>query len=203
MSCARKRQRGVTLLEALIAVALLAALAATLAPPVHNTLRLSSTTLGAAKRNESLRIAENALTQVLSNAVIMDAGEAEFRIFGDRQSLNVTSLAGGSVARRFSLTIADGRLIGALSLLHADNDERDHTEILDRGALGFSYYGRTRDDAPLRWSQKWNSARPPQIVRLELANTDASEANTIIEVPITIGAPLHCAFDPVSRRCRD
>jgi general secretion pathway protein J len=203
MTDAKKRQRGVSLLEALIAVALLAALASMLAPAMHNALRLSTITLRDAEARESHRIAEDALSQILSKALLIDPGELDLRITGDDARLRVASLAGSATARRFSLQIENGRLTGDIETLLGEGNENETTEILAAGAIGFSYYGRATPDAPLGWTSKWSGALPPALVRLQMRESDGPDAITSIEIPVNVRGPLHCAFDPVSRRCRD
>ena len=203
MTGAKQRQRGVSLLEALIAVALLAGLASMLAPAVHSALKLSAGTLQQAEYRESSRIVHDALSQIVSNALLIDPGNEGLRMRGDASQLQIVSLAGSSTARRFSLLIENGRLTGDIDTLLERDEANETTEILSEGALGFSYYGRATPDAPLGWTNRWSGAHPPALVRLQVRENNKPGVATSIEIPVTARGPLHCAFDPVSRRCRD
>jgi general secretion pathway protein J len=196
-------QKGVSLLEALIAVALLAGLAVLLTPALVGAMRASNSVLERAANREDNRIVEDALVQILDNSVVMDASDPDLRIGGDESLLRVISLAGANEARRFTLRIENGALTGAIAPLIDDGAPAQTTQILGAGALEFSYYGRQAEDAPLNWSRKWDSASPPQIIRLETAAKEEGGGNIIHEIHIAARSPLHCAFDTVSRRCRN
>lgn len=197
----RQKQRGVTLLEALIAVALLAMLSALLAPALSQGLRASRIVLEDASTKETGRVLENSFRQILSNAILMES-KTELALKGDAQSLQLASLAGGSIARHFTLEIINGRLTGDIAPLLGDETPDQSVEILQRGAVAFSYYGRVNDDAPLAWSSRWNAARPPLLVRIEARLDPDSQMTRGFEFPIQARELLHCAFDPVSRQCR-
>lgn len=197
----RTRQKGVTLLEALIAVALLAMLASMLAPALRSAIRASTGVVNEARLQEERRIAKDALTQILSNAVILESNDA--RLFkGDNQSFRVASLAGGAIIRDFSFEVSGGRLIGEIRPLLDRNNAGDVVEILQTGAVGFSFYGRVSDDAPLAWSPRWDAPRPPLLVRFDYRSEDPERTIHSLEFGVHAREPLHCAFDTVSRRCR-
>jgi prepilin-type N-terminal cleavage/methylation domain-containing protein len=198
----RANQRGVTLLEALIAVALLAALATMLSPAVYGAMRMSSAVLGAAGTREQRRTVDDALTAILSNAVVMTAADADMMMRGDAKSLQAVSLAGSGVARRFLLTIDGGRLSGEIAPLIDDERGSERVEIVSEGALRFSYYGRASENAPLAWTGQWRNARPPAVVRFEMAAEKADATDLVFDIYVAAAGPLHCEFDPVSRRCR-
>lgn len=200
MSCCRRKQRGVSLLEALIAVALLSGLTLLLAPAVAGAMRASNEVLSRAAARENHRIVSEALRQILQNAVIMDSAQAGLRIEGDKKSLHVVSLAGSSQARVFTLKIEDSALIGQIAALSDRTRVLEETRILEAGAMQFSYFGRATPNAPLSWAATWKGALPPQIVRLETSNE--GDKSTFHDVHVAARGPLHCAFDTVSRRCR-
>jgi hypothetical protein len=202
MTARRQSQRGVTLLEALIAVALLAGIATLLAPAVYGALRASSAVIVIADANEQRRIVDDALTAIVSNAVVMSAADADTLMRGDDRSFETISLAGSGVARRFVLSIEGGRLLGEITPLVGGDDETERVEIASEGALRFSYYGRATEDAPPVWSGRWRSDRPPSIIRFEMSAGKSDEANFIFDIGVAGSGPLHCEFDPVSRRCR-
>lgn len=203
MNVARHRQRGISLLDALIAVALLAALATLLTPSLYGALRTSASVLRSAHTNEARRIVEETLTQILSNAVTLSRDDKDLLIKGDSKSFRAISLAGGGIARRFSLSIDNGKLLGEVAPLIESTAPPQQTEILAAGALRFSYYGRATDKAPLVWSDRWDSVYPPQIIRFEMTQDEPNSETTIFDTAVQARGPLHCAFDPVSRRCRN
>lgn len=198
----RNRQRGYTLLEALISVGLLAGLAGALGPAVFGSMRVSTAILDQAEGQESLRALDEALTQIFTNAVLMSAGDNELFLQGDENTVRVASLAGDeSRARVFTLHIENGTLIGAIAPMLNGEAPKQSSELIPDGARRFSYYGRANTNAPLLWRDAWNDAAPPLLVRIELAAGE--DNNSIVFDYRPAGrAYLHCRFDPVSRRCR-
>ncbi len=197
------KQRGYSLVEALIATALLAGLASALAPAVFGSIRISSTVLQDGKNREAVRIVDGALTQIFSNSVLLTNSEPQLRFEGAPNALRVVSFAGNPTAARiFELTINNGALLGNVQKLNKADAEQLSTTLFPANVSGFSYYGRATERAPVGWRKDWKGKRPPQIVRLEIVSEDDGEP-IILEYALDGRAPLHCAFDPVSRKCRD
>jgi hypothetical protein len=132
----------------------------------------------------------------------MTAADADMMMRGDAKSFQAVSLAGSGVARRFVLTIDGGKLTGEIAPLIDNESGAERVEIVSQDALRFSYYGRVSENAPLAWSGQWRGARPPAIIRFEMAADDAKAANLLFDFDVAASGPLHCEFDPVSRRCR-
>ncbi|NOX95414.1 MAG: hypothetical protein GXP04_10090 [Alphaproteobacteria bacterium] len=197
------KQRGYSLVEALIATALLAGLASALAPAVFGSIRISSAILQDGKTREAIRSVDGALTQIFSNSILLAAGEPKLRFEGAPDALRVVSFAGNPTAARvFKLTIENGALLGTIQKLDKDDDEQLSTNLFPANVSGFSYYGRATERAPIGWRKDWKGKRPPQLVRVEIKSEDGGRP-VILEYALSGGAPLHCAFDPVSRKCRD
>ncbi len=198
----RLEQKGYSLVEALIAVALLAGLSSTLGPAMFSSMRISSAVLQNGKDQEALRIVDESLSSIFANAVLVSQEAPGFVLEGDARALQLVSLAGShSTARMFRLTITNESLYGEIDALNKNEATKLSTTLFEGNIRQFSYYGRPTGDAPLGWRNDWDSKQPPQLVRLEISSEDNAQP-IILEYPVNAQAPLHCAFDPVSRRCR-
>ncbi len=197
------KQRGYSLVEALIATALLAGLASALGPAVFGSIRISSAVLQDGKSREAIRIVDGSLAQIFGNSILLAASEPQLRFEGAPDTLRVVSFAGNPTAARiFELTIENGALLGAIQKLDKDDDEQLSTNLFPANVSGFSYYGRVTERAPIAWRRDWKGNRPPQLVRIEITPEDDG-GPMVLEYALNGRAPLHCAFDPVSRKCRD
>jgi|GEM_PF-4155430 len=196
------QQRGYSLVEALIATALLAGLSSALAPAVYGSIRVSSTVLQDGKDREAIRIVDESLTQIFQNSILLANDETRLRFEGQPDALRVVSFAGNhSAARIFELTIENGALLGSIQKLNKEDAEQISTSLFPENVGVFSYYGRPIDHAPIGWRKDWTATHPPQLIRLEITSENGAEP-TVLEYALNGRAPLHCAFDPVSRKCR-
>ena len=183
-------QRGMTLPEALISVVLLAIIGVTLLPSVQlasaASHRIDEITRGMSARDNEEQLLNYLLKQMIVSSAAENAthmrGRATgftFAILGNSNEL--TSVTMSPLAAGVRLQIGDGR---------------EYILFRSLDAPQFSYYGRYTDRQTSGWRFSWEGSRPPQLIRITGAGSSSYEFH------LPVQAPLSCAFDPVSRRCR-
>ncbi len=203
MTAASKNQRGFSLTEALIAIAVLAGLASALAPAAFGSVRASTEIVSLSAEREAARVADEALEGIFSNAVVIASDPAALRFQGRSHEISLISLAGpDATPRKFQLKIDNGALNAEIVGFADRNDEPQTTTLLRRGAAEFSFYGSPDAAGVASWTSVWNNKIPPRLVRLKVS-TPNGRGLPFLEYVVTPNGPLHCAFDPVSRRCRN
>lgn len=196
-------QRGYSLLEALIAVAILAALATALAPAIHAAVRASSRILAFGRNAEDNRIAQDALSGIFGGAVNFSNDLAKPSFVGDESKVTLVSITGvDAQPQRVELSISQGRLYARLAPLDPNAPFSEPAILLSNDASAFSFYGRETSMAPPDWRGAWRAEQPPRLVRIERLNVENIDSEPALEFRVGAEAPLHCLFDPVSRRCR-
>ena len=107
--------------------------------------------------------------------------------------------AGGFVERRVEITTrASQALVLQVGMPSAKAAEVTLLEGFDKGA--FSYLETSNGSRPSAWVGAWRNPEIPRLVRFKAVHSE-NEA-ILLEFSIQTNGRLHCAFDPISRRCR-
>lgn len=198
------RQQGYTLVEALIAVAILAAIAGALAPITHSSIGAATRIKAQASLAEDARVGRDALSELFASMILPAASQEAFAFQGARDEIRLSILTDQELgAQPITLRISDGALIYAppSSGDRAGSDSSGPPIVLVDDAGAFRFYGAVEGEADASWRDRWEERRPPDLVELSFAGE--SDAPPPLSFSIATRAPLHCAFDQVSRQCRD
>lgn len=195
-------QRGYTLIEALIAAAILAGIATILAPAIRASLKASARIAAFGADAEDLRIADGVLAELFAAAVDPGISAERPPFSGGPDKIELAVLfdmeAGPQIV---SLQINDGKLLYRPPADGGDRSSVDDIVLFD-GVTGFRYRGRTADRESLEWRGEWTAGPPPALVEVG-RREGASGAPPPLTFAVASTAPIHCLFDQVSRKCRE
>ena len=190
-------QDGFSLLEVLIAIAILAGVAMALGPAISAAARASARIHQQAAVEEDLRTARQFFRDMITQQLLVTP--AASAISGNRSTLSLTVLDPGDMApAELKLTItneAPARLIASFGDGETDNAV-DYTLLANIKDAQFQFL------ANAQWRDSWSDTALPSLIRLRFIHSDASADPISIEAAPHGQAPLICQFDPVSRRCR-
>lgn len=202
---ARAGHRGFTLIEVLLALALLAMTFAALFSALYSTRRSVEAGERAAQSNESLRIAQTVVRNYLTGAVPLlfyDGKEHRLAFRGDPDAVRfVVGLpshrgGGGLRAVRLGADWRGGRRAltfryaarRAWDPANADSDasaEREALLLEDAGEIRFAYFGAQDGDAEPAWRSSWHSdERLPRLVRIEVRRASVPESRMALDIAI-------------------
>jgi general secretion pathway protein J len=215
MIAARKTEAGFTLVEMLVALALLGLAAMLMLEGVGATQRLWSGEAARTRRGESVEAAQSILRariERLRPATRFDGPNAFADVDGRTRELVFVAppgeAEGAGAARRFRLTLSDqGELVlGAAGSVDAAGAPvySDQVLLRDVGGLEISYYGSDPSGGSAHWQSDWSRrASPPQAVRIALALKDG-DTRVWPELIIHPAAAVDtlCAIDPATGDCR-
>ena len=194
-------QKGVSLAETLVATAILAAMAALIAPLISGTTKLVRRMELKLNGEEQLRTAEDTLRALFSSAILINDDNSNLGFFGDKKSVQFTSIGfGASRPIRVGISLKGQNL--ELSLRSLDEQgEKLNSLILFRNVtkLEFKYIG-DQDQQMLEWQSNWRMNGAPNAVGVDLQIHETAHRELIFEIPAT--APIFCSFDSINRRCK-
>ncbi len=208
------RQRGMTLIEALVALALLSLLSAGLI----SSFQLGQLTYRQVVRfdrsNADIAITHRFVRRVLESAYPFEP-EQEARdragLQGTAESLEVTAPAsladGGTGNRRYELRVESTG--GTRNLVVSSRLDRNGvsvptsvpSEVLLANVESVEWAYAER---PSEWLNEWVSRRPPSLVRLQVKFPDGDPRQwpDLLVTP-RITDDSNCQFDVVSQNCRE
>ena len=204
MALKKKHQCGLTLLEVLIAAAILAGIAMGLAPAINAASRASISIHQKSNIAEELRTSRQVFRDVVRQQIQMPSEMQDHLFKGTANEfsfasidpitmkpvlieLSVTATAPKQVLVRLK---AEGDKSGAPYLL-LSNVTDAHFEFLDK---------RNGQD---QWRRNWDQAFLPALVRLTgTLQTRGTGRPFLVEAAPLGRTTLNCQFDPVSRQCR-
>lgn len=202
-------QNGFSLLEVLMAVAILAGLAMAFGPMLSAASHASARIHHEAAAAEDARVAKRVLHDILTQTIQVDLGDGRPSVFGDARRLTVTTLDAETMTPvSIELTISQGetrQLIARVSPLNAEGPgfEEKQSFVIMRDLAQARFQYLATENSPPRWRSRWRDEAPPALIRLSGANAvGAHEHAFLFEAAPKGVAPLVCAFDPVSRQCR-
>ena len=196
------RQAGLTLIELLVGLTLLAAIAAATAGVVHTGVSNVERVDAGADRDNEMRLAHAFVRRHLESARPV-RWRRDLRYVaafeGTPQSVSFVAVmpawpdAAGLYLVRLALT--DGRLVMTRRLTSGETQRFDFRRTAERvvlaenaGGLRFAYFGRHRDDRPDQWHQEWiDRGAFPRLVRLKAGpDRDAGAGWPELTVPLMI-----------------
>lgn len=204
MNVIASQQRGFSLVEVLVAIAILAGLMTALAPTLNITARTASRIHENAQFEEDTRTTGRFLRDVISQTIWLNKEGDEAPIAGEARRLQITTLDPEAKSpMTISLTIEQGQpqtLTAQFAKSDAIDDER-YIILSNMSNARFQYLKLNEGNA--QWRNRWHDSAPPALIRFtgNIRYGDEERA-FVFEVPPKSAAPLHCAFDPVSRQCR-
>lgn len=204
-----ERQRGYSLVEALVSVALLGAIAAALAPPTYTAVRASIRLAEAANDSETDRVGEETLTQLFQRMSRLDRASSGYAFVGEPRFVSFALLKDGETgASAIDLKImADELFLFDCRLLTAASknlrEENGRTPILlMQDVSRFRFYGPQGPDSEPAWSDRWREADPPLLVAIERSASRNAVPQPLRSYYLGSRAPVVCLFDQVIRQCR-
>lgn len=196
-------QKGYTLVEALIAVAILAAIAGALAPITLTAIKAAGRINAEARRAEIDRVGENALSEIFAAMIVPRTGDSATAFTGARDKIGLFILIDQEHGpRQVTLEIKDGALLHAPPAQNFVGANGAGSVQLAENVASFRYFGIAADSDEPEWRSIWEESDPPRLVEINYA-TSAKAPRRSRAFALSSRAPLHCAFDQVSRQCRD
>lgn len=201
----KRSQAGYSLVEALIAVAILAGIAGALAPVTYTAIQAASRINSLAADAETSRVGGNALTGIFAAFINAETDESAAAFIGEPNKIKFNILADQQTGpRKVELRIVDEKLLLTPPINVAEKRiGANTTEVaIADNALNFRYFGAIALDADPSWHSRWTEKTPPLLIELSFSegNEEAAKSQSFV---LTNRAPLHCAFDQVSRQCRN
>jgi len=216
----RRAQSGFTLIEVVVALALLAAMLGMAWQGLSFVLRGWDTGAEAGHRTADQRLAQNFLRRELMELFPMrwkDPMMLKFAFQGERNTLKFVSsrpagLSAGGLALVGLAVEPDGPRRKNLVMRRAlpDKEAKDFAPLEkaegvilypDIDSVTFDYFGAESDLADPRWSAEWTYAnRIPVLVRLKVKATDGTEQPEFI-ARIVLGQEAGCLESSFQRTC--
>lgn len=207
-----RNDEGYTLLELLVALAIMAMISVPLAQSMSFGLRVWGQLHSDVSENEKVLLARRQISEWLSGSYAADplrlqtgvsypfSGTAGTVIFLAPISPDPRS---DSILRvKLELT-AEGEMVASIAPDHMQTEEEDarSTQLLSGvKSIEFSFL---RDQSPGGvWISAWqDQVSPPNAVRLKLEFNDSSQIWPELIVPLGVDEWAHCSFDVVTKSC--
>jgi len=218
----RALQAGFTLVELLVAVALLSVLSVALFGSLHLAIRVWARDTAHADQVDDIMLAQDVLRRLIGEAYPLfrtdDPTRTHVEFDGTATSLAFLATAPAALdtggRSRFALSI-DRRARDARSDLILSSTpelaDGEDTSILGRKPLiekldtvEFSYFGQARSDSGAVWHDGWTGENAlPRLVRIRIgfpAHDPRVWPDLVIAPRISVD--VSCVYDALTRRCR-
>lgn len=198
------REAGFSLIEVLIALAILAGVAMALAPAIAAAAKAASRIQVSAAEQEDLRALSLFLSDIAAQSIWLDQSSDHTAFSGAPNELRLATLDPASMALvPITLSISNDEQQTLTANITSPGSTQTYTHLIidDLEETSFSYLDTTRSGE--QWTMQWTARQPPSMIRLtgRLITNGASRDFSFV-APIASNAPLNCRFDPVSRQCR-
>lgn len=209
-----RAQAGFTLLELLIALALLSLLTLALYGSLHNGTRVWEATNASTADAETIRAAQEQITEIIASAypkrVAEDATHTSLAFDGEPGALHLLapdpSLNGALADTTIEAHASDGKLILVVTraLELADTPKmQPHILLANLNAFSFRYFGPDKPDGKPVWHDRW--ARRLSLPLLVQVNASfighhATWPDLIVRPQIT--GSVGCTFDALTKSCQ-
>jgi general secretion pathway protein J len=217
----RAVQRGFTLIEMVLALALLAAMLGMAWSGLTFSLRGWDTGVATGQKTADARLAQNFLRRELSELFPMrwkDPVALKFAFDGESRRLRFVSsrpagLAAGGLALVGLEVESHGSRQANLVMRRALPDDAakdfgplDKAEGIvlfpDVESVEFAYFGADSEVAEPRWNDKWpNAGQVPQLVRLRIKSADGTVQPDFV-ARVMLGEEAGCLESAFQRACR-
>jgi general secretion pathway protein J len=213
-----QRDRGFTLIEILVALALMAMIATILVSSLQigghtwqRVMRSSSNTDDIAQAQEFFRVH---LTSLYPEQRAHASGSEASFLVSNGNSLEFLAVAPNSNAggvARYQVFVSPNS--GALEVRVRDDQDQQpdplapeakSERLLSHVASLTIQFWLKPDDAPGHWVDHWSDAsRVPRLIRIDVAFTQPDNRSwPRLYVESRVDAPANCVFDVINRRCR-
>lgn len=205
----RLSQKGFTLTEALVAVAIFSGVVVSTAPILQTTLKSATRMSVDANFSEELRTANTAFRSRIETAVYPGATVKAHGFIGKRQSMTFLAMDRAQQdIRAVKLEFtgrSDDKVLRLSTITPSGAEKKETSAALIRSLISaqFSYYGTEGESGIYKWHDRWPGPNPPQLVAVEgTIERNRKQHRFRLEAAVGGAAPYICFFDPVSRSCR-
>ena len=202
----RHTEKGLTLPEVLISVAILAGIAAVIAPMISMATKASVAMETQAQGLETRRTSQEVLTHMAGTAIFADEQTPELNATGTSTRFRFGSLTPSgnpAIVELIPTTDGTGLLLLILPLTASSGPSYESRLFDQSSSITFRYFGATTDRSPLTWHDVWNARKPPKLLHVSGQSLSDDEPSLEFDLLFTGQAPIDCEFDPVSRLCRN
>ena len=198
------RQRGATLIEAIIVVGIVAIISAAIAPLIQAAAKASTRIHNAANNTEDINRTMRTLERLIDQMSPIDGVEGSGgALVGSAREITLhthDAATGGPTPMRVAITAGQPQRL----VLHLGEPDQHAEPIVlltsfNNGA--FSYYKTSNSGKRGVWVGVWRDRTAPKSLRFQA--TDMLGGPILLEFSSQTNGRLHCAFDPISRRCRN
>lgn len=193
----RAGQRGTSLIETIVSVGLLAAIAGALGPAVHASVKSAARIEDRTQGRERARVGEELIGQLFDSFVATDRRDDTSRFRGAPLSLEfwvLQDMRQGPAP--VQLNIVEGKVSVRIGV-----GTTERTTLIFENVRAFRYYGRESPGATVAWRSDWDAPTPPTLVEVVFFDAGASDRERRHTFRISTRAAIVCEFDPVSRQC--
>lgn len=198
-------QKGFSIAEILISIAILSGIVAALSPMLFVTTRTAVRVEEDSANFETRIVSETFLRTTLEQAVTFDQKIAGAQFTGNARGLEFWApIYNNGEFKKIKIFFSDNALkiqaphdplIGS----DQENNVKDFIVTSDLKDLKIQYWGLIDRNASYQWRSDWAGPLAPSLIRFSFINKE--DKNFSVDINLSIQSPLFCQFDNVSREC--